>query len=83
MHFRYRTCSIDATPDFSVGRYFARVRIELSPEACERMGAETTYESADLADFSDEAEAVAHAHQWAIGWIDKHLAAVTSTSDEG
>jgi hypothetical protein len=32
MYFHYRRCDVDLTPVFSVGRYFARVRIVLAKD---------------------------------------------------
>ena len=72
MHFCYRACTIDATPQFSVGRYFARARIEPSQDLSEPDG-DATYESADLGDFSTEADAVGYAYEWAIRWVDENL----------
>jgi hypothetical protein len=72
MHFRYRTCDIDVTPEFSVGRYFARAKIEPCQDLSE-VGLDEVYESGDLGDFAKEADAIAYAHKWAIDWIDERI----------
>lgn len=72
MHFCYRACTIDATPEFSLGRYFAHAKIERSQDISEGMGCDT-YDSGDLGDFDSEADAVAFAHSWAIEWIETQL----------
>lgn len=72
MHFRYRTCDIDVTPKFSLGRYFAHATIEPCQDLSET-GLDEVRESGDLGDFDSEADAVACAHKWAIERIDEHL----------
>jgi hypothetical protein len=65
----YRGWIIDATPDFALGKYFARARMV-------RASTDDTVDSEmhiqrDLA-WSDTAdEAVAIAQQWAFAWINK------------
>jgi len=72
MHFRYRSCDIDVTPEFSLGRYFARARIEPCQDLSEA-GLDDVHESGDLGDFGREADAIAYAHKWAIDWIDGRM----------
>lgn len=74
MRFHYRDCYVDAAPAFSVGRFFAHVRISPSKELTDAGMAEK-FESGDLGDFGSEADAVRHAQEWAVGWIDEQLAA--------
>ncbi|MFL9944135.1 hypothetical protein [Paraburkholderia graminis] len=72
MHFLYRTCDIDATPVFSLGRFFARVTITPCQDLSEA-GLDEVYESGDLGDFRAEADAIAYARKWAVDWIDERL----------
>lgn len=72
MHFCYRACIINATPEFSLGRYFAHARIDQSQDLSE-CAAFGSYDSGDLGDFASEADAIAVAHAWAIEWIDARL----------
>ena len=80
MHFRYRTCDIDVTPDFSLGRYFAHARIEPCQDLSET-GLDEVRESGDLGDFNREADAIAYAHKWAIERIDERLNPVVCHMD--
>jgi hypothetical protein len=72
MHFRNRTWDIEVIPQFSLGRYFARARIESCQDLSEA-GLDEVHESGDLGDFGREADAIAYAHKWAIDWIDEHV----------
>jgi hypothetical protein len=75
MHFHYRRCTVDATPEFSMGRYFARAKIEFFQDLSTNGTA--IYESDDLGDFDSAIDAVVFARQWAIDWIDERLDPVT------
>jgi hypothetical protein len=68
MAFEYRGWVIDATPDFSLGKFFAHARlIRAAPE--DDADTEMHIER-DLAWFDNEEEAIQVARQWAIEWID-------------
>jgi hypothetical protein len=68
MEFEYRGWVIDATPDFSLGQFFAHVRImRASPD--DDADAEMHIER-NLAWFDNEDEAIQVARQRAIEWID-------------
>lgn len=82
MHFCYRACVINATPEFSLGRYFAHARIEQSQDLSE-FGAFGSYDSGDLGDFATEADAVAFAQSWAIEWIEARLDPHPRRADKG
>jgi hypothetical protein len=67
MLYVYRSFTIDATPDFSVGRFFARARIIQNAfgndsELCD---------ARDLGQFDCETDAADFAQLWAIAWIDE------------
>ncbi|MEC5408531.1 hypothetical protein VOM14_23550 [Paraburkholderia sp. MPAMCS5] len=68
MEFEYRGWVIDATPDFSLGQFFAHARLihasiddEIDPEM---------HIERNLAWFDNQDEAIQVARQWAIEWID-------------
>ena len=68
MKYDYRGWVIDATPEFSLGQFFAHARIiRTSPDddADTEMHVER-----NLAWFENEDEAIELARQWAIEWID-------------
>ena len=81
MHFQYRTCSIDVTHTFSLGRYFACARIDPCQDISET-GLLEMHDSGDLGDFAVEADAIAYAHEWAIAWIEEHLNPVICRMDK-
>jgi hypothetical protein len=67
MEYEYRGWVIDATPDFSLGRFFAHARlIRASPD--DDADAEMHIER-NLAWFDNEDEAIEVARQSAIEWI--------------
>jgi hypothetical protein len=66
MRYAHKGFAIDATPDFSLGTFFARARI-----TCNRCDSET-HDLRDLGQFAAEKDAVAFARVWAISWIDDH-----------
>lgn len=66
----YRGWIIDATPDFSLGKFFAHARlVRASPD--EDADGELHIER-DLSWFDTEDEAIRVAQQWAFAWISKH-----------
>ncbi|SIO72701.1 hypothetical protein SAMN05444172_9177 [Burkholderia sp. GAS332] len=77
MKYEYRGWVIDATPEFSLGQFFAHARIvRASPDD----DADTEMHIArNLAWFEYEDEAIELAHQWAIEWIDAHDDSLAST----
>jgi hypothetical protein len=80
MQYEYGGWNIDATPDFSLGKFFARARLTRgSPDSEEDS---EMHVGRDLAWFDSEDEAVQFAHQWAIAWIDKSCTGNTTTDDE-
>jgi hypothetical protein len=80
MQYEYSGWIIDATPDFSLGKFFAHVRlIRASPDS--EADAEM-HIARDLAWFDSEDEAVRFAHQWAIAWIDERGGGAASTQVE-
>jgi hypothetical protein len=69
MLYKYGDWIIDATPDYSFGRFFARARLT---RASSDNGEEPEMHiQRDIAWFEREDQAVQCAHQWAIRWIDK------------
>jgi hypothetical protein len=72
MHFCYRGCTVDATSDFSLGRYVARARIQFLQDLPATHG-NAIYESDNLGDFDSAIDAVACARKWAIAWINERL----------
>ncbi|MFM0000597.1 MULTISPECIES: hypothetical protein [Paraburkholderia] len=68
MKYEYGGWVIDATPDFSLGQFFAHARIiRASPD--DDVDTEMHIER-NLAWFETEDEAIEVARQWAIDWID-------------
>lgn len=68
MKWEYGGWFVDTTPDFSLGKFFARAtltRVLPDPEADAEM-----HRGRDLAWFDNEDEAIEFARQWAITWID-------------
>lgn len=77
MEYEYGGWIIDATPDFSLGKFFAHARLTCSsPES--DVATEIHIER-DLAWFDTEADAIQVAHQWALAWIDKRDGSATTT----
>jgi hypothetical protein len=77
MEFEYRGWVIDATPDFSLGKFFAYARlIRASPD--DDADAEMHIER-NLSWFENQDEAIQVAHQWAIEWIDAREDASSDT----
>jgi hypothetical protein len=70
MRYEYGGWNIDATPDFSLGKFFARARITRA--SLDSEGDAELHVGRDLAWFDRENEAVQFAHRWAIMWIDKN-----------
>ncbi|MFM0732636.1 hypothetical protein PQQ52_19315 [Paraburkholderia sediminicola] len=68
MKYEHGGWVIDATPEFSLGQFFAHARIiRASPD--DDADAEMHIER-NLAWFDNEGEAIEVARQWAIEWID-------------
>jgi hypothetical protein len=68
MEYEYRGWIIDATPDFSLGKFFAHARLTRASCDCD---ADTEMRiERDLLWFDNEGEATQAAHQWTIEWID-------------
>ncbi|MFM0226736.1 hypothetical protein [Paraburkholderia dipogonis] len=68
MKYEYGGWVIDATPEFSLGQFFAHARIiRASPD--DDVDTEMHIER-NLAWFETEDEAIEVARQWAIDWID-------------
>ena len=67
---------VDSVPAFSVGRFFAQVRIFqvhfVTHEQIE------IFASINLPDFATEAEAIAFSNKWAIEWIHENLLEITA-----
>jgi len=73
----YRGWIIDATPDFSLGKFFAHARL-VRISADEKMDGEMHIER-DLSYFDTESEAIEAAQQWAFDWISVRDGTVDST----
>jgi len=77
MKYEYGGWVIDATPDFSLGQFFAHARIiRASPD--DDVDTEMHIER-NLAWFETEDEAIEVARQWAIDWIDARDDNITVT----
>ncbi|AXE94738.1 hypothetical protein [Paraburkholderia terricola] len=74
----YKVYTIDATPDFSIGKFFAHVRISRPPLEGEKHG--QTFEAIDLGQFDKEWSAEAFGRAWAVAWIDEHWDGNTATA---
>jgi hypothetical protein len=72
MLYEYGGWIIDATPNFSAGRYFAHVRL-IRASSVDGEEPEMHIER-DIAWFETEGPAVQWAYQWAMGWIDEREA---------
>ncbi|WP_197732892.1 hypothetical protein [Paraburkholderia pallida] len=69
MLYEYGGWFIDATPDISIGKFFAHVRLTRVSQVD---GDEPELHiERDIAWFDSENQAVECAHQWAIEWIDE------------
>ncbi len=68
MLFQYKGFVVDATPDFSLGEFWARARI--APGALNVPQQPWTVDQPDLGHFSREALAIEHAITWAREWVD-------------
>ena len=76
MEFEYRGWVIDATPEFSLGQFFAHARIiRASPD--DDADTEMHIER-NLAWFDNQDEAIQLARQWAIEWIDARESNIAS-----
>lgn len=77
MLYEYGGWTIDAIPDFSLGKFFARATLtRASPDP----GADAEmHQGRDLAWFDSKDEAVEFARQWAITWIDDQSARLRPT----
>jgi hypothetical protein len=76
MRYEYGGWIIDATPDFSLGKFFAHARLT---RASSEDGEEPEMHiERDIAWFESENEAVECAHQWAIAWIDEREGTIAS-----
>ena len=76
MEYEYRGWVIDATPDFSLGRFFAHARIiRASPD--DDVDTEMHIER-NLAWFENQDEAIQVARQRAIEWIDQREGNIAS-----
>ncbi|MBC8752713.1 hypothetical protein OKW43_007888 [Paraburkholderia sp. WC7.3g] len=76
----YRGWIIDATPDFSLGKFFAHARlVRISPD--DDVDSEMHIER-DLAWFDTEDEAIEVAQQWAFAWICERDASVGGRQNE-
>lgn len=80
MQYEYGGWNIDATPDFSLGKFFARARLTRALPDSEEDA--EMHVGRDLAWFDNEDEAVQFAHQWAIAWIDKNATGNTGTDEK-
>ncbi|MDR6408486.1 UNVERIFIED_ORG: hypothetical protein ABIC62_001876 [Burkholderia sp. 1595] len=76
----YKVYTIDATPDFSIGKFFAHVRISRPPLEGEKHG--QTFEAIDRGQFDKEWSAEAFGRAWAVAWIDEHWERNTVTADD-
>ncbi|MEW9585033.1 hypothetical protein ABQJ48_26415 [Paraburkholderia sp. DGU8] len=68
MEFEYRGWVIDATPEFSLGQFFAHARL-VRASSGDDVEPEMHIER-NLAWFDDQDEAIELARQWAIEWVD-------------
>ncbi|MEM5461741.1 hypothetical protein VSR69_44335 [Paraburkholderia phytofirmans] len=80
MECGYRGWIIDATPSFSLGKFFAHARL-VRASAGDEVDAEMHIER-DLAWFDTEEEAVEVAQQWAFAWIGKRASNVIPGPEE-
>ena len=75
----YRGWIIDATPDFSLGKFFARARL-VRVSSDDNVEGEMHIER-DIAWFDTEDEAIQTAQEWAFAWIGKRDGSVDKSVD--
>lgn len=68
MRFQYKDFVIDATPDFSLGEFWAHARI--APGSLNSEKQPWIVDQNDLKHCPHEAAAIEHAVTWAREWID-------------
>jgi hypothetical protein len=76
MQYEYGGWVIDATPDFSLGKFFAHAR--LTRTSSEDGEEPEMHIERDIAWFESENEAVECARRWAIAWIDERAGTIAS-----
>jgi hypothetical protein len=76
MLYEYGDWVIDATPDFSLGKFFAHAR--LTRASADDGEEPEMHIERDIAWFDDENLAVERAHQWAIAWIDERESTISA-----
>lgn len=79
MQYEYGGWIIDATPDFSLGNFFAHAR--LTRASSDDGEDPEMHIERDIAWFDSEDAAVQCAHQWAIAWIDEREGRIASSQD--
>lgn len=70
----YRGWIIDASPDFSLGKYFARARMVRATPG--DTADDEMHIGRDLAWTDSQDEAITAAQEWAYAWIVKHDGAI-------
>jgi hypothetical protein len=80
MEYEYRGWVIDATPDFSLGQFFAHARL-IRASSDDDADAEMHIER-NLAWFDNEDEAIEVAREWAIAWIDARDGDIAGTDTD-
>ncbi|WP_216673519.1 hypothetical protein [Paraburkholderia solitsugae] len=80
MQCGYRGWIIDATPDFSLGKYFAHARL-VRASSDDQVDVEMHIER-DLSYFDTEDEAIEVAQQWAFAWVCERGGSVDSMQGE-
>lgn len=80
MQYKHGGWNIDATPDFSLGKFFARARLTRTSPG--NNGDSEIHVGRDLAWFDSEDEAVQFARRWAIAWIDENCTGSTTAEAE-
>ncbi|MFL9921544.1 hypothetical protein PQR75_40575 [Paraburkholderia fungorum] len=75
----YRGWIVDATPDFTLGKFFARARL-VRVSADDEVDGEMHIER-DLSYFDTEDEAIEVAQHWAFAWICEHDGSDDNTRD--
>jgi hypothetical protein len=64
IYHTYKGCAIDATPDFSLGKFFARAR--MTRASADADADAEIHTARDLAWFDSEDEAIQFGYQWAM-----------------
>jgi hypothetical protein len=77
MQYEYGGWIIDATPEFSLGKFFAHAR--LTRASSDDGEDPEMHIERDIAWFDGEDPAVQCAHQWAIAWIDEREGRIASS----